>query len=226
MKLVFDGLENSIEINPGIVSTLQIEPSGLFTRVVRSLKSGEGASALEPYGFWKDESLVKPNDVSLFVGDPLDLPWDDRSLMGAIVKRMEQELLEDEELRQAIEAANATLSEKIAQMGMGFDSDYGFANDWDFKRYLKAFAFGATIDETSSYLDNLLKFLSLALDARCEKVIVFVNLKTFLTKNELERLFEHVFYSRLRVLLLENKVDAYPHDHELKYRVDLDFIEN
>lgn len=226
MKLVFNGFESAFEIEKGVVSTMQIEPGDLFARVVRSVSSGQGEFALEPYSFWNGESREKPNDAVLFVPDPLNLPWDDRSLLNVVVKRMEREFLEDEDLRQAIETATEVLSSKIVGMGLGFESNYGFATDWDFKRYLKSFAFGVTIDESVSYLDNLLNFLSLALDAGCEKVITFVNLKTFLTKNELDRLFEHIFYLKLRVLLLENKVDIYPHDYERKYRVDLDFIEN
>ena len=226
MKLTFGGFKNALKIEKGSVSTMQIEPGNLFARVVRSISSGQGEFAVEPYVFWDGENRLKPSDAVLFVSDPLNLPWDDRSLLNTVVKRMEQEFLEDEDLRQAIEAASEVLSSKILGMGLSFESDYGFAADWDFKRYLKSFAFGVTIDESISYLDNLINFLSLALDAGCEKVITFVNLKTFLTKNELDRLFEHIFYLKLRVLLLENKIDVYPHDHEIKYRIDLDFIEN
>ena len=150
MKLVFNGFENAFGIEKGIVSTMQIEPSNLFARVVRSVSSGRGNFALEPYAFWDGDDRVRPNDAVLFIPDPLNLPWDDRSLLNVVVKRMEREFLEDEELRQAIEAASEVLSSRILGMGLSFESDYGFAADWDFKRYLKSFAFGVTIDESIS----------------------------------------------------------------------------
>ena len=54
--------------------------------------------------------------------------------------------------------------------------------------------------------------------------------KTFLakpvTKNELEKLYEHVFFLNLCVLLLENKHDSSSYEHEHKLVVDLQLLEH
>ena len=71
-----------------------------------------------------------------------------------------------------------------------------------------------------------MNFLSFALDAGCRKTIVFVNLKTFLTKNELQTLYDHVFFLKLSLLLLENKKDTMAYGHEHKLTVDLQFLEH
>lgn len=42
MRLVFAGLENSLELTAGETSVLQVENSALFTRIVASLQSGLG----------------------------------------------------------------------------------------------------------------------------------------------------------------------------------------
>ena len=52
-----------------------------------------------------------------------------------------------------------------------------------------------------------------------------MNLKTFLTKNELKRLYEHIFYTKTKVLMLENKHDAESYQYERKQVIDLDFLE-
>lgn len=57
------------------------------------------------------------------------------------------------------------------------------------------------------------------------KDISFVNLKTFLTKNELKLFYEHVFYTGTHVVLFENKQDNNSYQHERKYTVDQDFLE-
>lgn len=121
---------------------------------------------------------------------------------------------------------DAALSSRLLELGMGMNSDYRFGIEWDLKRYLKFRGFGASAQEPQSLLDNLINFLSLALDAGCKKVISFVNLKTFLTENDLKALFEYVFYSKISVLLLENKPDKMVYDYERKMTVDLHFIES
>ncbi len=145
--------------------------------------------------------------------------------MSTVIKRMEREFLEDEELRGKMEAAEAFLRERLGVLDLGFNADYDFALQWDLKRYLKYLGFGVSYCSEKSFLDNLLNFLSLALDSGCKRVLVFVNLKNFLTKNELKVFYEHVFYSKLSVLLLENKVDGSVYEYEAKHVVDQHFIE-
>ena len=225
MKIVLTGLENPIDIAPGFATTLQVENEALFARIARSLVSLQGREAVEPFTLWEGDAEAKPSSALLAVPDALNLPWDDRSLMGEVLKRIEREFLEDEDLRRAVEQMDASLAEKLLQLGFSMNSDYGFGLEWDLKRYLKFRGFGVGLQPDESLLDNLLNFLSLALDAGCKKVVAFVNLKTFLTKSEVKALFDHIFYSKMKVLLLENKHDEIVYDYEHKMIVDLQFLE-
>ena len=226
MRLVFSGLETPVDLEPGVVATLQVENATLFARLAQSLACPDGRLAPEPFTLWDGDAELRPSSKILLTESPLTLPWDDRSLMGEVVKRLEREFLEDEDLRLSIEALDGALSTKLLNLGLGMNSDYGFALEWDLKRYLKFRGFSTGVQESQSILDNLLNFLSLALDAGCKKVISFVNLKTFLTENDLKALFEYVFYSKLSVLLLENKPDGIMYDYERKIVIDLDFLES
>lgn len=226
MRLAFDGLETAIDITPGYVSVLQIENSALFARMVRSLDSLGGRFALEPYTFWVDDKEEKPSSSLMLVSDPLHLPWEDRFLIGEVIKRIEREFLENEDLRRAVEKLDSSLTGRLMELGFGLNSDYGFGLEWDLKRYLKFRGFGVDESPDSSFFDNLVNFLSLALDAGLNKVIVFVNLKTFLTKKDIERFYEYVFYSKLNVMLLENASDDNDYEYERKTVVDLQFLEH
>lgn len=225
MKLVLSGLETPIEIAPGYATTLQVENQTLFTRIARSLECADGRFALEPFTIWEKEKELRPASSLLLVSDVLHLPWDDRALMGEVVKRLECEFLEDEDMRRAVEAMDSSLSTKLLELGFAMNSDYGFGLEWDLRRYLKFRGFGIDSTDAAPLLDNVINFLSLALDAGCRKVIAFVNLKTFLTINDLKALFDFIFYSNLNVLLLESKRDEMVYDYERKITVDLHFLE-
>ena len=131
MKLVFSGLEAPIDLAPGYASTLQIANETLFVRIISSLASSAGSLALEPYTLWDDGVELRPSTSLMVVQNPLQLPWDDRSLMGEIVKRIEREFLEDEDLRRGVEAMDAALSTKLLDLGFGMNSDYGFGLEWE-----------------------------------------------------------------------------------------------
>ena len=226
MKLVFSGLEHPIELSAGETSVLQVENSALFSRIVMSLQSGQGRCAAEPYTFWDGDEEVKPDKALMMISDVTHLPWDERSFASAVTKKIEREFLEDEELRVEIENSERFVKERLASLGLGFNADFDFGIEWDLKRYLKFLGFGVSFQEEKSLLDNLLNFLSFALDAGCKKIIAFVNLKTFLTENELESFYEHVFFLKMNVLLLENKKDTMSYGHEHKLTVDLQFLEH
>lgn len=226
MRLVFSGLENPLKLTAGETSVLQVENSALFARIVSSLQTGLGHQAMEPYSLWEDDGEVKPGNALMVVPDALNLPWDDRAFMTTITKRVEREFLEDEDLRMQVEEAERAIKMRLSRLNLGFNADLEFGLEWDLKRYLKFLGFGAAPQEDRSFLDNLLNFLSFALDADCRKTIVFVNLKTFLTENELQMLYDHVFFLKLSLLLLENKIDTMSYRHENKLAVDLQFLEH
>jgi CRISPR-associated protein Csn2 len=225
MRLVFAGLEKSIAIDAGHPAVLQIENPTLFTRVARSLQDGDGAESLEGFSAWVGDEEVPFSKCSLVITDPLQLPWDDRRIMTAVVNRLEREFLEDEDLRKEVERAQRALSSKMLGLSFGLDSMYQFSIEWDFKRYLKNVGFGAMVQPDESYLDNLMNFISLVLDSGFNKVLVFVNLKTFLSKTDIEKLYEHVFYTNISMLLIENKVDMNTYTYENKRVIDQDLLE-
>lgn len=226
MRLVFSGLESPVEVMPGRCSTIEVENQTLFTRIAQSLLSGEGRYATEPFSIWEGEDELRPKDTLLVIDNPLSLPWDDRVYMGSIVKRIEREYLEDEDLRRAVEELQRSIATRLMSLELGMNADLGFSLEWDLKRYLKFMGFGVSYQGSKSFLDNLLNFISLALDSGDKRVIAFVNLKTFLSKNDFETFLEQLSFLKTKVLLLENKQDVNQYEYEQKRLIDLDFIES
>ena len=225
MKLVFSGLEKAIELQRDSVAVLQIENSALFSRIALSLMEGGGLNSLEPHALWDGEEEIRFCDRSIFISDPLNLPWSHKDLMGEVIKKMEREILEDEDLRAEIESAERLLASSLLRLSLELNSEYNFGLEWDFKRYLKMLGFGIDASTDRPYLDNLMSFISLVLDSGSNKVLVFVNLKTFLTESETKRFYEHIFFSGIRVLMLENMSDEAYYEHERKTIVDQHFLE-
>lgn len=226
MRIVFSGLDEPMELAEGECATLEVANRTLFTRLVLSVASGEGRYAQEPYSLWEDDEELKAKDALLVIENPLQLPWDDRALMGQVLKQVEREFLEDEDMRQAIERLQLEMSSRLMSFGLGMNAELGFSQEWELRRYLKFLGFGVSYQEARSFLDNLLNFLSLTLDAGDKRVLAFVNLKTFLSKNDFESFLKQVFFQKSRILLLECVQDGNSYEHESKRTVDLHFIES
>lgn len=225
MRLVFDGLEKAIEIQAGCPVVLQVENQALFSRLIQAMVTQEGRYAIEPYSIWNDESEISPKLATLLISDVFDLPWSDRSLLGEVLKRIEKDLIDDEEARLDLENAERLFESRLMTLTAGLSADYAFGIEWDLGRSLKMLGFGVDAMPGYKLIDNLITFLSLVLDSKCQKILVFVNLKTFLTKNELRLFYEHVFYTGIHVVLFENRQDNNSYQYERKYTVDQDFLE-
>ena len=52
-----------------------------------------------------------------------------------------------------------------------------------------------------------------------------MNLKTFLTKNDVQKLYERVFFHELKMLLVENAEDGNRYEIEDKLVIDQHFLE-
>lgn len=225
MKLSFSGLDTPIEILPGEITTLEIANQELFGRICSSLKEGKGREALEPYTCWEAEMEISPKNALLFIDSPLVLPWDSKPIMGAVIKRLTMSMLENEELRSRIDRSASDVMTAFLSLGMTMHTEYSFNIQWDIQKFIHTFGFGVEHTDDQSIFENCIDFISLALDANVKQCIVFVNLKSFLTKSAMQKFANHVFFSKIPVLLLEQSEDLESYIHEQKRAIDLDFIE-
>lgn len=213
-------------IRRGRVYTVEVENSCLYTRVCRSLVAGGGDAALEQFSIWDDEGVeLTPAKAVLAISDPLHLPWDSAELSGRLLGMMESLLFESEDARGTFEEYGRQLQALACRLTHQVECGYRFNVEWDVKRYLKSFGFGADRGESLPYIDMLNSFLDFISDMRLKKMLVFVNLKTFLTENEFQQFLDRVFFHDLEVLLLENKPSEINFDTEDKMIIDQHFLE-
>jgi CRISPR-associated protein Csn2 len=226
MKLHFSGFEQGIDISQSKISVLEIENKVLFTRICQSLLSERGEVALEPFVVWDDnENEVLPDKVFEVVASPFDLPWSGREFAGKLYAHLESLVFEEDELRNRIEALNRELFSSILSLNLQTSSDYAFAVEWDIRKYLKTFGFGVDVDSEDKLLDNIIKFIEMAVDVGFEKVLVFMNLKSYFGQKELETLYGQVIFLGIRVVLLEAHCDKTVFEHEEKYCIDQHFLQ-
>lgn len=226
MRLMFLGADKPITIERGLARTLEVENCHLFARICRSIAPDGVEAPFEPFTLWDDEgNEVAPLRSLLMISDPLHLPWDNSELSGKLLIRMESLLFEDEDARSLFEEYGRRLRGFAQQLTHQVEGDYRFNVQWDMRRFLKAFGFAADRGEDLPFIDTLNMFLDFASDMKLERLIIFVNLKTFLEENEFAQFLDRVFFHGFEVLLLENKLCDIQYDKEQKTLIDQHFLE-
>lgn len=227
MKICFAGIEHALEIDARYASVLQVASPVLFARICQSVLSGKGEDALEPYTLWDDEDeAMNAATAFLPIVNPFSLPWKHKKLFGNLYAKAVGLAHEDDELREQIESMGLELKEVVSRLGFQMNGDYAFELEWDLSTFLKAFGFNIEVSDTASLLDSLICFMEYAVDVGFNDVLLFVNLHTFLTKDELESLYKHVFFLGIKVLMLERGASRAVCWRERKLLIDQGFLES
>lgn len=226
MKICFSGFSRPISIVSNGVTVFELHNRALFSRVCTSLSSELGCDALEPYTLWDDGDERLSDSGQLFiVGNPFDLPWGHRLLYGPMLAKMNTMISERDAIAHALEGHFRSLEQEIAGLALQLQSDYRFDIEWDIKRHLKTFGFKVDASNGDPLLENLIKFVLFLRDIDFSIPAVFFNLKTFLAEKELVLLYEQAVFSGIRLLLIEGIPDERILNHETKYIIDQDFLE-
>ena len=227
MRVCGLGLEAPIEIRPGLPAVLEIENPRLFARCCQSLASGKGEDATEPYSLWDDEGKeIGPVNGFLPILSPLQLPWDDKAVVGNLYRFARDRLYEEYETRESIERLVYEMGTLISRFNMQVEGEYAFGLEWDLTKYLRMLGFHPRHDEDESILDNLIRFLDTCRDLNLNKVLLFIGVKSFLSGKDIAEFYERIFFLDLQVFMIEASRDERLFDRESKRRVDLHFLES
>lgn len=228
MRIKLARFDSVIDLDENRVTTLEVNERSLFTRVVSSFRSELGERAVEPYYLFEGERNVSPKGKMLFIDSLPELPIHDKAFEKRLYDRLLKELETSPESEcecAGMEQLGTELGELILGSALSLWGTYGFELNWELLPYLKAFKFGVRLDGTETFLEKWIHFFKLCVDIELGKPLVVVNLKSFLTGEELEELFSQAFFHEVSLLLLESWKDDRVIAGEHKICIEQGFLE-
>lgn len=217
MKLAHYLWPTPIVFEENRVQTLVTENPVAFRNTVEMLLlqcSGEEGEyvlsrGLEPVAISKSVEMIT---------DFFNLDCNQKRLVGKLHKAisayaMEEKYIESAELLHGLKRYLAEIFE-CSDHGLSFDEDFNI------EKLLKAMDVKIET-EAESFLEKLLDYMAVVCEFRGTDTFFFVNLKCFLSDEELEQLGREVMLRKYHVLLLENTARETAFDWE-----DLHIIDN
>ena len=120
MKLELLRLNASIDVNPGVPSTLEIHDRAVFAKVCRSLLSEKGKYAEEPYTIaTKDGREVPTRKSALMVSALPELPLHDRVLLTKLYQHVASRAELDSRLYESMNNLVCQLNAEIEHLTNG-----------------------------------------------------------------------------------------------------------
>lgn len=217
MRLVHGELNLDMSLEDNVVNILVVEKPEIMTQVLRELHNqvdgGQGGFVLSQ----ADKLLSIGKNVILAL-EPLTISVNDKKIMNKIYQELYQEV-EERHMEEKVRV-NAILVEFMESILEHMQYPMIFEPDLDVLGLAKIF--GIKVESSDDdLLRNIIEYIKLLSQLCGYSIFVFVNIKMYLTKEEVNYLYESAFYSKVKLILIENRDRGFG-DNEMGYIFDED----
>ena len=202
MKLKFDYLDSLLEIDDDTVISLEINNKGYFYRTVNNfltLNNGDIPSEI----FISNDDLEEINlsNKIFVVIDYFNFDLLFSKYNNSIIKLIAEDVNDDNRLK--LVNNYKKMIDNFNSVFTNIDLPIQFNKDFSIEQIIKFLKPSIILKE--SLLENLLLLIDLEKSLNIHKVIVFINLKQFLTKEELIELYKYSIYNKINVILIDSQ---------------------
>lgn len=204
MKLVYTELEKQLVFQENKVNVLVIERKELFRRMIQELdkqiRGEEGGFVLSD----NNKTMKIDKEVCLIL-NPFALDINSRKALTGLYNELGKLGLNEENyLKTCI--LKGQIAEYIYDLLNQVDYALKFQDDFNLQSLFKALEVEFEAGE-ENFLEGLVYFMDVCSKFQKIKILAFVNLKTYLTNDDLQKFYKEAFYRKMHLLLLENSIE-------------------
>lgn len=222
MKLVHPDLENQILFLENKVNVVTIENKQFFSSFIQEL--GRQCSGDE------GNFVLVDTDVELDIAkscvliiDPFSIDINNKSILNKVLTQLKMLAVTEEHYMET----NNIKSNIYAYLdSLLFDCDVPliYQDDFDFSALFKMMNIRFE-NSGITLLENILDYLAVSIELLSIRCFFFVNLKQFLSYEELDRLYTFAHYAKIDMILFEGCFMGSKHSCETHYIIDNDLCE-
>lgn len=198
-KLVHNKYGICLELEENKVNEMVVENPVMLTQIIREL--GEQCEGNEGGFVLSEENRILPVEKFLILTkDLFSLDCNSRKILTRLYQKIEKRMEnESEEERRVFYQGYIAYMESICEKS----SLYLLYNEEpDMQEILKMA--GLRIDvQKDSMLEGIVEYLKIVHELLEQSVFVFLNLKLFLTQEEIKSLYQECFYRKIQLILIE-----------------------
>ena len=223
MKIIINYLDNNIIIDPENVFSLEIENKHYFYRIVNDFNDLSNNKINDSIKFYDNKSFEELNYFSKLniYSDFFNFDINNKKIINTLYSTIEKDTKINE--IDIIEKSYKKIEKIIKNKLKEFNFDIEIQNEFELKEVLKLFK--VNIIKNNLLIDNLLILVDTIKFCASDTILIFINLKSYLTNNELEEFYKYCIYNEIRVLLLDSKAYGINLKYEKKIIIDEDLFE-
>ena len=197
MIVKLETIGDTVDLPDGI-GAISFDEFSELSRCAKSLlREGEPGIAL-----YRGERRLKPKDIVL-IDSLIELPFDDRRLVGAYASRVATEIEACESLATKAHEIRARVGEMIAELGASLRTDPTVDTERDFKSFAKLLSLSPRREPVGTLLMRFLSFIDYVCDTGLNPSIAVIGLIDKLNPADVLQITRKVRHENLEMLFLE-----------------------
>ena len=207
MNLNINFLENNIIISNEYISVLEVENKKTFYRIVNLLNKFSLGETIEEIDFYVENEEKNNIKINLFL-DYFNWNLDSKKINNELQKNI------IDKLTKIYKKLYNTLNKMLLEVELPLE----ITQDFDINIFIKNMK--VTLQQKNELLDNLLLIIDITNILKLNDLLIFVNLKQYLSTTELIELYKYSIYNNIKILLIDSQTYGPTLEFEKKLIVD------
>lgn len=199
MRLTYEKIGLDIKIVENQTNVLQIENPKIFIDIVQEFFDNYKK---EGFCIFEDGEELDKHKVVDFIYNPFDLRINDKKILSKLYSEIS--ILAKEMLVREYQEFNSNLLEFVDKVIYCSEYDLEYVSEIEISEVLKLCNVKIK-DKDNSFIERIIEYIRIISKLQYKTIFVFVNLKQFLMKEEIEELYKFSYYEKVSIILLENK---------------------
>lgn len=217
MKLVINFLDNDLYINSERVLSIEVENKSYFYRIVNCFNSLYVGDKIDEINFYDEKfNEINLNNRILIMYDFFNFDFNSKKNISKIYKLIEDNL--DEKSLQSFNNLYSKLLKILKNELNYLDINIKLDEEYKMENILKIVKL--SIEKKDSLMDNLFLLIDLEKILKVNEVLVFVNLKQYLSKDELKEFYKYIVYNNLCAVFVDSQTYGIADNMETKIIID------
>lgn len=217
MKIVIKYIDNDIEIKKDAIQAIEIENKRYFFRIVKDLYSIYNNEIMDDiYAIDTNEKELNiSNKIKMFINF-FDLQLDSKKYTNDIAKYINKNIGEEtkELLLDQYKKIINIYKKELNKMDLPIVVD----SEFDIESITKIIKI--KLNTKLDLIDNLFTLIDIEKVFQTQNILIFINLKQYLSKEELEELYKYSIYNEVPILLIDSQSYGTTLQYENKLIID------
>lgn len=217
MKIVVNFIDNEIEVENNNVFNIEVENKVYFYRLINEFNLISKGVISDNIFFLDEDSneLNLLNKIDLYI-DYFNIEFNSKKIISNLYKTLKVNINESDKIK--INKCYLKIKTILSKSFLEYNLPLTLNDEFDIETILKLLK--VTIDSKNNLLDNLLLLIDINNNFKINELLIFINLKQYLTLEELNEFYKYSLYSDIKILLIDSQCYGVTNKFEKKLIID------